>query len=115
MKSTSYKLGLPKTGETPPSPTEPISMELCNREPMNPNGKKNMAKKAQESMTYMCIPLGGISPIDGGDQGARHELRAPKVKGGGLDEAVLPVIDHRPSLRCRPPDFIPTTPLLPIT
>jgi len=36
--------------------------------------KKKVAKKAQEGMTNMCIPLGGISPIDGCDvHGAHHE------------------------------------------
>jgi len=41
--------------------------------------EKKMSKKCQKGaeghdMTYMGIPVGGISPIDGGDvQGAHHE------------------------------------------
>jgi len=41
-----------------------------------------MVKKAQKGMEYMCIPLGEISPIEGGDvEGAHHEWHAPKWKG----------------------------------
>jgi len=44
--------------------------------------RKKIAKKAEESITYMCIPLGGISPIDGGDvQGHSSSVRCPEREG----------------------------------